>query len=325
MLQDHHRRRPKSEPLSNCPFLWGTFARFRPRSSGGCNGPDRCSRPSATVQGRQAGIRRKAGLAARHEGSGQATYRGVAELRSKTQQVSSRGRPELLFRAFSFVRRALRGAGRRASVKRPVASSRRIGSDQRVNALTVLDRVKAAAIGLGLTLTPLAVMAIAQFVFARQIVMNVSGFNPDIDVWVVSTLRSNLVTSYAVIALIVIAYWLLTAMLGRGQFLETKSANMTLALSGAAFTFTILVASFVREPAAILEGACPSLGISPVLGNSDVYQFGFDTPSPCEAFAVATTNLLLLGLPALLFITSLFQRISLSRRRWPSHFSYPPS
>lgn len=170
------------------------------------------------------------------------------------------------------------------------------------------QRLKEGAFGFAITVVPLAAIGVAQFLFARHTVLVVGGMNPDIDTWVVSQFRRSLLHFYAVVACFVATYWGLAAGLGRGQFLGVRSANVSLALSGLSFACAMAIASAVPAPTRLLKVACPYLDLS------DTYpKFGFDNPSACEAFANAAMPLLLLGLPALLLVTSAILRISVSR------------
>ncbi|MBC7945297.1 MAG: hypothetical protein H7X91_08565 [Burkholderiales bacterium] len=114
---------------------------------------------------------------------------------------------------------------------------------------------------------------------------------------------------YAIVATLVVAYWLIAALLSRGEFLTIRTANVTLAIGILVFVFAMIVGSIVRAPARLLEGACPSFGIS------RTYPLGFDTQSPCEVFANQGSAMLAYGLPLILLIVSLLQRVVASRRR----------
>ena len=174
-------------------------------------------------------------------------------------------------------------------------------------------RLTEAALGFAVTALPLAAIGSAQFLLARRTVEVAGGMDPDIDTWAVAQFRSALTSTYAVVTCLVMAYWLLTATLGRGRILAIRSANVTLVLSGSVFGCVMVIASAVRAPTALLKAACPLLRLS------DTYpKFGFDVPTACGAFAYSAFSalqILLLGLSALLLTTSVILRISLSRYR----------
>ena len=171
-------------------------------------------------------------------------------------------------------------------------------------------RLKEATVGFAVTTLPLAAIEAGQLLIARYTVLVVGGMNPDVDTWAVTQYRGDLTCSYAVVACVVAAYWLLTAGLSRGHFLAVRSANVTLALGCFAFGCAMGIVSSVPEPTIHLKGACPYLDLPDVNLN-----FGFDVPTACEAFAHRALQILLLGLPALLLGTSAFLRISKSRYR----------
>lgn len=182
--------------------------------------------------------------------------------------------------------------------------------------MPMLQRFKGAAFGLGITLVPIAALACVQFLLAPYTVAAMGMMDPAIDARAVSSLQRGLVDAYAVIALIIAAYWLLVAALGRGQFLRIKSANVALALSVLTFALAMVIASTVPRTERLFKGACPVFGHSdelPTLGPDGT--FGFDGQSSCEAFARGVAPIVLLGLPLILLITSASLRIVMSRRR----------
>jgi hypothetical protein len=125
-----------------------------------------------------------------------------------------------------------------------------------------------------------------------------------------------LAEGYFVVAAMVAAYWLLTATLGRRQFLQIKSANVALALSGLTFALAMVIASTIPVPARlfIFKEACPVLGLPDTLPDTRPI-FVFDGQSSCETFANGAVPIVLLGLPLILFTTSAILRIVVSRRR----------
>lgn len=172
------------------------------------------------------------------------------------------------------------------------------------------NRFKSAALGLGVTLAPVAALACVQFLLASQTVLSVRGVDPMIETWAVSSFRSALAKAYSVVTALIIAYWLFVAMLSRGQFLKVRSANIAFALSGITFGIAMVIASAIPTPEKLFKGACP------VLSLPDVHTtFGFDGQSSCEAFSNVAVPIALLGMPLILLATSAILRVVVSRRR----------
>lgn len=183
--------------------------------------------------------------------------------------------------------------------------------------MPMLQRFKGAAFGLGITLVPIAALACVHFLLAPYTAATVYDLDPTAAARAASSLRHGIARAYTVIALIIAAYWLLAAALGRGQVLRIRSANIVLALSVLAFAVMVVILSTVRRPETFFEGACPLLGYSdelPTLTSGDTFAF-VDGPSPCENFASAAASIVLLGLPLTLFAISAILRIVGSRRR----------
>ena len=176
----------------------------------------------------------------------------------------------------------------------------------------MVQRFNGAALGLGITLLPIAALACAHLLLVPYTLATVHMFDPSIDPRMVPAIRSGLMRDYAIIALIVAAYWLLVATLGRGQFLRIRSANITLALSVFTFACAAIIGFTVREPASLFKGVCPILGLS-----DEVPGFGFDIRSPCQDFVGQAAPFVLLGVPLVLIVTSAILRIVVSRRRFP--------
>ena len=183
--------------------------------------------------------------------------------------------------------------------------------------MPMLQRFKGAAFGMAITLVPIAALACAQFLLAPYTVAVVGRMDPNIDAWAVSSIRNMLARDYPVVALIIAAYWLLVATLGKGQILRIKSANIALALSGLTFALAMVIGSTVPIPARLwlFKAVCPVLGLSDELPTVEPPEFGFDGQSPCEAFAEGAVPIVLLGLPLILLTTSAILRIIVSRRR----------
>lgn len=177
------------------------------------------------------------------------------------------------------------------------------------------DRFKWAGLGLGITLAPVAALALAQFLWAPHIVASVGGMDPKIDTWAVSSFRSALAEGYTVVAAIIFAYWLITATLCRGQFLKVRSANVALVLSGLIFALAMTIASTMPTPGRLFKASCPVFGFPDTMAALPSGKFGFDGQTPCEAFASGAAPIVLLGLPLILFVTSAILRVIVSRRR----------
>src|SRR6478672_3158303 len=103
------------------------------------------------------------------------------------------------------------------------------------------QRFKGAAFGLGITLVPIAVLALAHFLLAPFTAATVYDLDPTTAARLASALRRGIARAYIVIALIIAAYWLLAAALGRGQVLRIRSANIVLALSVLAFAVMMVI------------------------------------------------------------------------------------
>ena len=179
----------------------------------------------------------------------------------------------------------------------------------------MLQRFKGAAFGFGITLVPIAALACVHFLLAPYTAATVYDLDPTTAARAISSLRHGIARAYTVIALIIAAYWLLVAVLGRTQVLRIRSANIVLALSIFTFALAVVIVSTVSRSWMLFKGACPILGISddmPPQGIDGFYYF--DGQSPCEAFAKGAEPIVMLGLPLILLIASAIQRIVLSRR-----------
>lgn len=123
------------------------------------------------------------------------------------------------------------------------------------------QRFRSAALGFGITMVPLLVIACLQFLLVPNTVALVST-DPEYVAWAVPSLRRTLVYIHAFLALTIAAYWLLVATLGRGQFLRIRSANIVLALSGLPFALFMFDWSGAGMPShELLRGLCPALGL----------------------------------------------------------------
>ena len=172
------------------------------------------------------------------------------------------------------------------------------------------SRLKAVAVGFGVTVAPLGMIAVTQFAFMPQIVGTFEGLDRNAQALAVSSLRRDWLTFHAVAAILVASYWLLSTALGRGELLRLRAANISLASFVFAYVVITLYSCF-SPWGEVFTRLCPYLGISDT--NS---PFGFDTLSSCGAFAYAAHRIIVLGtlgLP-LLLATSLIVRIVSSRR-----------
>ena len=169
-------------------------------------------------------------------------------------------------------------------------------------------RLKNAAVGFGVTLATIAALAGAQFLLAPHTVAVVGRMDPGIDTWAVSQLRWQLAEFHAMVIAMMAIYWLLGIVAGRGQLLQIRSANVTLALSGFTFALAMAVATFVQVPETF-RGACSVLGISDTFAPLPEGVIGFDKQTPCETVLRRSVPSLLLGLPIILLIASAVLRI----------------
>lgn len=178
-------------------------------------------------------------------------------------------------------------------------------------------RFQSVVLGTGITLGPVAALAVGQFLLAPLIVTAFAAADPKDHVWVVSTFRRQLGEFYFIVASAVVACWLITAALGRGQLLKIRSANVALALSGFAFASSMAIASSVPTQS-LFKVACPSLGLTDTLPTLPLGIFQFDGETACEAFAAKAERIMhfvLQSLALTLLATSAILRIFVSRRR----------
>jgi hypothetical protein len=230
-------------------------------------------------------------------------------------------RPDVRFhplRPFAAGKRTLKAVG----CKRPIAAIAWIGSICSMNrshlsesASARPNRLKAAAVGFGITVAPVGAVAVTQFAFLPQIVGAIEGLDISEQMWAVSVLRRDWLTFHAAAAALIAVYWLLTAVLGKGQLLQSRAANVTLALFVFAIVILTIYGSFVQWPEQI-KGACPFLGIS----DTDA-PFGFDAQSSCDTFSYGahmTIVLALFGMSVVLLATSAILRIASSRLARPT-------
>jgi hypothetical protein len=176
------------------------------------------------------------------------------------------------------------------------------------------NRLKGVAIGSGVTVAPVLVLAGVQLLLASSTVRKF-GYDPTIDGLFVSEFQAALVRFHAWIVAIVFAYWLLTGTLGGGQFLKIKSANVALALSGLTFTFAMAIISVFPPAPTTFKVVCPALGLPDSMPPLPEGHFSFDGQTPCEAFANVAAPSVMFGMPLALLLTSAILRVVVSRRR----------
>lgn len=175
----------------------------------------------------------------------------------------------------------------------------------------LIHQLKAATLGFGVTVTPIVIVAATQNIFMPQIVTVLQGVDSNDQAWVVSSLRREWLGVHTTAATIIAVYWLLTVVLGRGQLLRLKAANLTLAFCIVAYLTMTFYYIFVQWPDG-LKVVCPFLGIS----DTDAPRFVFDAQSSCGAFAYAVHQSIVLGTLGLIvpLTISLIIRIVSSRR-----------
>jgi hypothetical protein len=177
------------------------------------------------------------------------------------------------------------------------------------------SRLKAATLGFGITVAPLAIVALVQFALMPQIVGSYERLTPSEQAEAISFLRRDWLIVHAVAAALFAIYWLLTALFGKGQLLRLRAANKTLALSLLALFALSPFAAFFPRPDDLkgaLGGVCPFLGISDEYTN----PYAFDAQTNCDAFfhgAHTITGLGLMGLSVVLLVVSVIVRIVSSR------------
>lgn len=184
------------------------------------------------------------------------------------------------------------------------------------------NRIKAATMGFGITVVPLAIFATGQLIFMPKIVAAMEGLGKRDQALVVSSWRSDYSATHSIVMTIFAIYWVMTAVFGREELLKSRAANGILAFCVAAYIRITAYFTFVQWHDG-LEILCPLLGIS----NTDGNPFGFDVKTPCGAFVYAADQTLLLGLVGLILplIVSLIVRIVSSRRAYPlMHEARPP-
>ena len=174
-------------------------------------------------------------------------------------------------------------------------------------------RFKQAIIGSLITLIPLLLVAALHLSFLPNILIETYGLDPKEARWAVSVFWHDYAASHAYPLSLVILHWVLSAAIGRGDFLKVRSANLLLAFSIISYALAVLLASLAPPPYGTV---CSILGIS----QTD-WPFGFDTQSSCESYSWIAAGSLAVVLPALLIAASAALRIFISRRRWRANVS----
>lgn len=183
------------------------------------------------------------------------------------------------------------------------------------------NRLKAAALGFGITVAPLAIVATAHLTFMSQIVAAMEGWGSSDRALTISTQRREWFATHSIVAVMFAIYWVITAACGRGQLLRHKVANIILAFCVAAYlTITFRYIFFQRHDLIIL---CPLFGIS----DTDVSPYAIDFATSCQQFANAADLFIVLGLVGLIvpLVISLVVRIVSSRRENQLEDNAPPS
>lgn len=175
------------------------------------------------------------------------------------------------------------------------------------------NRLKAATLGFGITVAPLAIVASAHIIFMPQIVATMEGLDSSDRALAVSSLRREWFAMHSIVVIIFAIYWIITAVFGKEKILRSKAANIILTFCVTAYLAITLYFNFVPWPDG-LEIVCPLLGIS----DTDAPPFGFDVQSSCRAFVYAVNGMIVLGLVGLIvpLVISLIVRIVSSRRAY---------
>lgn len=171
------------------------------------------------------------------------------------------------------------------------------------------DRAKlfrGASVGLANSLISLGTLAGAQYWLALHLLVQSGITDQTIITARASNYRHVLLIFYAPVTSMVLAHWLLVAILGKGHILNIRVANRALVLAG----LTLASIPYSLHLESLLRATCPLLGISVTTSN----PYGFDSPSPCGTFA-AGGSMALQVLPPLLLAASALLRILISRRQ----------
>jgi len=177
------------------------------------------------------------------------------------------------------------------------------------------NRLKAATVGFGITVAPLAIVALVQFALMPQIVGSYEGLTHSEQAEAISATRRDWLIVHAIAATLFAIYWLLTAVFGKGQLLRLRAANKTLALSVLAFLALSPYYAFFPRPddlKGVLMGVCPVIGIS----DEHTNPYACDPQTNCDLFFGAAHTIIifgLMGLSVVLLVASVIVRIVSSR------------
>ena len=170
------------------------------------------------------------------------------------------------------------------------------------------DRMRLAAIGTGLSLLPIAMIAFAHFRYVPRMVRNI-GFDPRTDEWIVTQIETDLFLFYLAVAVILTAYWICAAWWGRGDILRIRSANFCPAACMLGLAVWMTYWSLLSDRNHSFKNICSRFGIA------DEYpEFGFDGQSQCDVFLTNTIPIALFVSVIILFLLSAVLRIVFSRR-----------
>lgn len=153
------------------------------------------------------------------------------------------------------------------------------------------NRLKAAATGFGVAVTPLFVAAVFQLIILPQISGKIGGIDNKEHAWLISRAINEWPIWYAFSVIIIACYWSIVAIFGGDKLLQSRSANITLTLFILDFLAFNLFSEFFRFSSE-LQGLCPLLSIS----TTDGSPFGFEDGSSCGAFTQVAHGIIFLGL-----------------------------
>jgi hypothetical protein len=177
------------------------------------------------------------------------------------------------------------------------------------------SRLKAASKGFGITVAPLAIVALVQFALMPQIVGSRENLANYDQAETISYARWQWLITHAVAAALFAIYWLLAAVFGKGELLRLRAANKTLILSLLAYLFQSPFYAFFPWPHdlhSVFGGVCSVIGLSDELAN----PYAMDELTDCGAFFAIVHTLATMGLVALslvLLVVSVIVRIVSSR------------
>ena len=181
--------------------------------------------------------------------------------------------------------------------------------------------IKAAALGFGITVVPLVIVATVHLILMPQIVAAMEGLDGNERASAIWSLRRDWFATHSIVVIMLAIYWVTAAAYGGDKILQIRIANRLLAFCVIVY-LTICFYYIFASPPDGLSIFCSLFGIP----NTDAPAFGFDVPSTCEAFIYAANQmivLVLMGLIVPLFI-SLIVRIISSRRENQPQDDAPP-